>query len=62
VEALHLIEVALAAEPTNRAALEAELAAYEQLADGTQGKVFDELGWLEGRIIKTKDALAAIAV
>jgi alkyl sulfatase BDS1-like metallo-beta-lactamase superfamily hydrolase len=61
VEALHLLEVALVAEPRNRAALEAELAAYEQLADATEGKVFDELGWLEGRIIKTKEALAAIA-
>jgi len=61
VEALHLLEVALAAEPANRAALEAELAAYEQLADRTEGKIFDELGWLEGRIINTKEALAASA-
>ena len=57
-EALHLLEVALAGEPTNRAALEAQLEAYEQLADATEGKVFDQLGWLEGRIIKTREALA----
>lgn len=60
VEALHLLEVALAAEPGNQAALMAELAAYEALADRTEGKTFDELGWLEGRIIHTKEALAAI--
>jgi len=61
VEALHLLEVALAGEPASRAALEAQLDAYEQLADATEGKVFDELGWLEGRIIKTREALAATA-
>jgi len=60
VEALHLLEVALAAEPENRLALQTELAAFEALADATEGKIFDELGWLEGRIIDTKDALAAI--
>jgi len=61
VEALHLLEVALAGDPASRAALEAQLDAYEQLADATEGKVFDELGWLEGRIIKTREALAATA-
>jgi alkyl sulfatase BDS1-like metallo-beta-lactamase superfamily hydrolase len=59
VEALHLLEIALAAEPGNRAALTAELAALEHLADATGGLVFDELGWLEGRIMRTKAALAA---
>jgi len=61
VEALHLLEVALAAEPASRTALEVQLNAYEQLADATEGKIFDELGWLEGRMIKTREALAAIA-
>lgn len=60
VEALHLVEIALAADPRNRAALETELAAYELLADQSEGEVFDELGWLEGRIIKTQEALAEI--
>jgi alkyl sulfatase BDS1-like metallo-beta-lactamase superfamily hydrolase len=57
VEALHLIEIARAAVPGNRAALAAELAACEHLADATGGEVFDELGWLEGRIITLKEAL-----
>ncbi|MDB5686763.1 MAG: beta-lactamase domain protein, partial [Rhizorhabdus sp.] len=57
VEALHLLEIARAAEPGNRGVLTAELAAFEYLADRTEGKMFDELGWLEGRIIETKKAL-----
>ncbi len=57
VEALHLTEIALAAEPSNRPALEASLAAYEALAIANAGVHFDELGWLEGRIIATKAAL-----
>jgi hypothetical protein len=59
-EALHLIEIAVAAEPESRAVREAELAIYEELANRTEGKIFDELGWLEGRIIDTQDALARI--
>ena len=39
--------------------LEAELAAFEMLADRTEGKIFDQLGWLEGRIIEIKRALEA---
>jgi len=59
-EALHLIEIAVAAEPESRAVREVELAIYEELANRTQGKIFDELGWLEGRITDTQDALARI--
>lgn len=58
VEALHLLEIARAAEPDNRGALEAELAVFEALADQTGGKIFDQLGWLEGRIMANKAALA----
>lgn len=57
VEALHLLEIARAANPGSRAALTAELAVFEHLADQTEGRIFDQLGWLEGRIIETKKAL-----
>ena len=59
VEALHLLEIAQASAPDDRAVLEAELAAFEMLADRTEGKIFDQLGWLEGRIIEIKRALEA---
>ena len=56
-KALHFVEMAVSAEPDNAAAREAELATYEVLADRTGGKVFDELGWLEGKITQAKAAL-----
>jgi alkyl sulfatase BDS1-like metallo-beta-lactamase superfamily hydrolase len=49
VEALHFIEIALAADPRNRAAREAEIAALDQLIQLTEGRTFDELGWLESQ-------------
>jgi alkyl sulfatase BDS1-like metallo-beta-lactamase superfamily hydrolase len=58
VEALHFTEIALTAEPSNRAAREAELAALEQLADNTGGTTFDELGWLQTAIAEARSALA----
>lgn len=60
-KALHLIEVAVVAAPQDRAVRETELAIYETLADRTEGRVFDELGWLESAIIETRKALAASA-
>lgn len=57
-KALHLIEMAVFAEPSNRPVREVELAVYEALADRTEGRIFDLLGWLEGRIMATKAALA----
>ena len=57
-KALHLIELAVYAEPGNRQAREAELAIYDALADQTEGKIFDLLGWLEGRMMATRAALA----
>jgi hypothetical protein len=51
--------MALTAEPGNRPALEAELAAYEALARANEGRHFDELGWLEGRMMATKAALGS---
>jgi len=59
-KALHLIEMAVEAEPDDRTVREAELAVYEDLADRTEGKIFDLLGWLEGKIISTKAALEAL--
>lgn len=58
-KALHLIEVAVVAAPQDRSVRETELAVYEALADRTQGRVFDELGWLESSIIETRRALDA---
>lgn len=57
VEALHLIEIAHAAGADDRTVLETALAIYEALADETGGRHFDLLGWLETRIMKTKEAL-----
>ena len=35
-----------------------QIAVFEALADQTEGKIFDLLGWLEGRIMAAKGALA----
>jgi len=56
-KALHLIEMAAFAEPTNKTVRETEIAIYDELADRTEGKIFDLLGWLEGRIMAAKAAL-----
>jgi len=57
-KALHLIEMAVAVAPKDRAVREAELAVYDALADETEGRIFDLLGWLEGRIMAAKAALS----
>lgn len=59
VRALHFSEIASAAAPRSRAVLEAHLAVLEALADQTEGRPFDLLGWLEGRIAETRAALDA---
>jgi len=56
-KALHFVEMAVVVEPTSQAVRLLELAVLEELADRTEGKVFDMLGWLEGRIMAAKDAL-----
>jgi len=56
-EALHFIEIALAAAPQHRGAREAELDALEQLIDLTEGKTYDELGWLETKVREAKEVL-----
>jgi len=57
VKALHFIEIALAAAPQHRGAREAELDALEQLIDLTEGKTYDELGWLETKVREAKEVL-----
>jgi len=37
---------------------EVELAVYEALLEGTGGRAFDLIGWLEGRIAAAEAALA----
>jgi len=58
-KALHFAEMAAAGEPASKKVLEAQIAVFEALADQTEGKIFDLLGWLEGRIMSAKEALAA---
>lgn len=57
VAAIHLAEMALAAEPASRPALEANLAAHEQLLAERGGVNFWETGWLRYQIERTRRAL-----
>ena len=57
VEALHLVEVALAADADHRAALEARLGALEQLLERAAGVNFYEVRWLTHRIALTREQL-----
>jgi alkyl sulfatase BDS1-like metallo-beta-lactamase superfamily hydrolase len=57
VEALHFVEIALTADPANRATREAQIAALEQLIERTDGKTYDELAWLEGELEQAQAAL-----
>ncbi len=57
LKALHLAEVALAADPKHAGALEARLAALQRLAEEDAGRNFQVAGWLRHRIALTKEAL-----
>ena len=57
LQALHFVEIALAADPKHRATREAEIAALELLIERTGGRTFDELGWLESKIAEAKAAM-----
>lgn len=57
VAAIHLAEMALAAEPDSRPALEAYLAAHERLLDERGGFNFWETGWLRHQIERSRRAL-----
>jgi alkyl sulfatase BDS1-like metallo-beta-lactamase superfamily hydrolase len=51
LEALHLVEIALSAEPEHPVAREAQIDALEQLIAATGGRTYDELAWLEGELV-----------
>ena len=57
VEALHLTDVALAADPKNSPALDARIKAFEALREKCENVVED--GWLQYGIRKAQEALAA---
>jgi len=58
-KALHFVEMAVFVKPEDKAVREMELAVLEVLADRTEGKICDMLGWLEGRIMAAKTSLSA---
>lgn len=53
-KALHFIEIAIAAEPTDKSVRTTEVAILEQLIEANGGLYFDELGWLENAIEEAK--------
>jgi len=57
IEALHLIDMALAAEPGNSAALEVQLRALQVLLERSSYVNFYEVGWLQHKIRQTKELL-----
>jgi len=57
VEALRLADVALAAEPANRTALEAKLRALESLVAACRNT--NERGWLDSSVAETRRRLEA---
>ena len=57
VAAIHLAEMALAAEPDSRPALEAHLAAHEHLLAERAGRNFWETGWLRHQVARTRSRL-----
>lgn len=59
VQAMHFIEIAIAAEPSNRAVRETEISILEQLIEENGGVIFDELGWLENAIREAHEAIDA---
>ena len=58
LQALHLTDVALAADPAHRPSLEAALHAHELLMDRSAGWNFDEVRWLESEIERLEGLLA----
>jgi alkyl sulfatase BDS1-like metallo-beta-lactamase superfamily hydrolase len=59
LEALHLVEIALAAEPANADALTVRKAALEQLAAASSGSNLSETMWLKAEIADVDSGLAA---
>ena len=50
LEALHLIDIALQAEPDNQRALKAKIAAHQQLLEASGGENFSEVMWLKSEM------------
>jgi alkyl sulfatase BDS1-like metallo-beta-lactamase superfamily hydrolase len=61
VEALHLIDVALAADATDVRAREVQIEALELLLARTGGRTYDEMAWLETELDIARAALEAQA-
>jgi alkyl sulfatase BDS1-like metallo-beta-lactamase superfamily hydrolase len=59
LEALHLAEMALAAEPANRPALQAKQAALRLLLEQRGPHNFQEAGWLRAQLRQTETALGS---
>jgi glyoxylase-like metal-dependent hydrolase (beta-lactamase superfamily II) len=58
LEALHLLDIALGAEPGNREALEAKLSASQALLDASGGGNLSETMWLRSEIAEIEAKLA----
>jgi alkyl sulfatase BDS1-like metallo-beta-lactamase superfamily hydrolase len=58
VHALHLVEIALSADPAHRVARTAQIDALEQLIAATGGQTYDELAWLEGELERARSSLS----
>jgi glyoxylase-like metal-dependent hydrolase (beta-lactamase superfamily II) len=58
LEALHLTDIALGAEPGNRAALSVKLEAIKRLLEQSGGQNLSETMWLRSEITATEQALA----
>lgn len=57
LEAIHLIDIALGAEPANRAALDAKKAALDMLLERSGGANLSETMWLRSELAETEGAL-----
>lgn len=57
LEAIHLIDIALGAEPANRAALDARKAALDMLLERSGGANLSETMWLRSELAETERAL-----
>lgn len=57
LEALHLMQVVLQAEPANAAALQVKIAAHQQLLEASGGENFSEVMWLKSEIAEAESLL-----
>ncbi len=57
LEALHLVQIALQAEPANERALRARVGAHQQLLEASGGENFSEVMWLKSEIAAAEAAL-----